>query len=830
MRNLRLAARMLLKTPFVSGVAIASLALGIGANAAIFSIFEQMLLRPLPVHAPGELVNLVAPGPKQGSTSSNMTGFRESVFSYPMFKDLEKAQTVFTGIAGHRMFRASLGVRREPVSEQAVLVSGSYFSLLGLTAAKGRLLTPDDDRVMGANYVAVISYAFWEEKFGKDPNILGERVVINGSGFTVVGVAPRDFDGTTVSVRPVLWIPITMQSQVNVNEGAEDRRSYWVYLFARLKPGVSLETARMAMNAVYRPIITDIEVPLQRDMDASVMAEFKAKMLALEPGARGQSQVHREAGTPIMLLFVVTGLVLLIACANIANLLLARGAGRATEMGVRLALGATRRALVAQLLTESVLLALVGGAASLLVAQWTLSGISALMPGQQGANLQFGLRAPVFVFAAGLSILTGIVFGLFPALHSTRSELIGAIRAGAGQITGGRVAARFRAALVSAQIAMSMALLIVSALFLRNLVNVSRADLGIKVEQLATFALDARRAGYDSMRSVVLFSRTEEELAAIPGVSAVASARVPIIANSNWETSLKIQGVDCSAENACPVSVNRVSAGFFGSLDIPMITGREFTIADGLGKAKVAIVNETFTRRYKMERDAVGKFVSDGGSDSLSVQIVGVVRDIKYATVKDDVPPVFYRPWRQDARVGEMSFYVKTSLPPTQLLGALRATVQRLDPNLPVEQLKTMPQQIHETIFLDRMISILSATFALLATLLASIGLYGVLSYSVEQRTREIGVRMALGANAASVRTLVMRQVGGMVLAGGLIGIIAALAAGRAARSILYRLEGHDPLAFAMAVLLLTAVALLAGWIPARRASNVDPMQALRYD
>lgn len=821
---------MLLKTPFVSAVAVISLALGIGANAAIFSIFEQLLLRPLPVSAPDRLVNLAASGPMPGSTSSNMAGSSDVTFSYPMFRDLEKSQAVFTGIAAHKMFGASLGVRNEPVAEQGVLVSGSYFPVLGLSAAKGRLLTPDDDRVMGANYVAVISYAFWEGKFGKDPAIVGQPVVINGSAFTIIGVAPQGFDGTTVSVRPVIWIPMTMQEAVHVKDGADDRRSYWVYLFARLKPGVSIETARTAMNAIYHPIITDVEAPLQQHIDARTMAEFKAKQLMVEPGARGQSQVHREAKMPIMLLFVVTGMVLLIACANIANLLLARGAGRATEMGVRLSLGATRRQLVAQLLTESVLLAVVGGAAALVVAQWTMSGISALLPPQVSNTLHFSLRVPVILFAGGLSVVTGLVFGLFPALHSTRTDLMGAIRAGAGQLTGGRAAARFRGALVTAQIALSTGLLIMSALFLRSLVNVSRADLGIKVGQLATFSVKARRAGYDTARSAVLFSRTEEDLATIPGVTAVAAARVPLIANSDWETTIKILGYDCSVEGACRVSLNRVSAGFFRSLDVPLLAGREFTTADRLGAPKVAVVNQAFVRRYGRGNDVVGKFISDGNTASLSVQIVGVVRDVKYATVTDEVPPVFYSPWRQDAHAGDMSFYVRTTLPPEQVLGALRTTMQRLDPNLPVEELKTMPQQIRETAFLDRMLSILSATFGLLATLLASVGLYGVLSYSVEQRTREIGVRMALGADGIAVQGLVMRQVGGMVLVGGGIGVVAALGAGRAARSLLYQLEGHDPLAFAGAVVLLACVALLAGWIPARRAARVHPMQALRYD
>jgi predicted permease len=832
MRNLRLAARMLLKAPFVSAVAVVSLALGIGANAAIFSVFEQVLLRRLPVRESDRLVNLASPGPRQGSTSTNDAGGGGArVFSYPMFRDLEKAQTVFTGLAAHRALSVSLGVHNEPMVAQGAVVSGSYFPVLGLTAAKGRLLSPDDDRVLGGHFVAVISYAFWESRFGSDPAIVGERVVVNGSPFTVVGVAPKGFSGTTVgSRRPVIWVPITMQGAVQMNEGADDRRSWWVYLFARLKPDVSMDAARTAMNAVYQPIIRDIEVPLQREMDARTLEQFRQQRLELTPGARGQSEAHTAARLPILLLFLVTGVVLLIACANIANLLLARGAGRATEMGVRLALGAPRSALVVQLLTESVLLALVGGVASLLIAQWTMSGIVALLPQEAAEMLQFSLRLPVVLFAAGLSVVTGLVFGIFPALHNTRRGLMTALRSGAGQLTGGRAAARFRASLVTGQIALSTVLLITSTLFLRSLVNLSTADLGLNVEQLATFSLDSHRAGYDTTRSAVLFARVEEELAAIPGVTAVASTRVPMLAHSNWTSSIKVQGYPCDDPRACQSATNRVSVGYFAAIGAPLLAGREFTNADRVGSPDVAIVNQAFARRFNLGNDVIGKFMGGGRSDSLTVQIIGLARDIKYSAIKDTVPPVFYRPWRQEARVGDLTFYVRTSLPPARVLSAVRTTMQRLDPNLPVEELKTMPQQVDDNVALDRMISILAGSFSLLATLLASVGLYGVLSYSVEQRTREIGVRMALGADARSVRALVLRQVGRMALIGGLIGIAGALAVGRAARSFLYELQGHDPVAFTLAVVLLAGVALIAGWLPARRASAVDPVHALRYD
>ena len=829
MRNITLAARMLLKTPFVTTVAILSLALGIGANTAIFSMFDQLLRRPLPVNEPTRLVNLSAPGPAPGSNSCNQSGGCDIVFSYPMFRDLEKAQTSFTGIAAHRIMNVSLSVRNEPMTGEGSMVSGSYFPVLGLNAALGRLLTPDDDNVIGANFVAVLSYSFWETKFGKDPSVLGKPFIVNGKSFTIIGVAPESFNGTTSGSRPLVYMPISMRGELQRFTRWEDRRNYWMYLFARLKPGVSIDAARTASNAVYQPILTDVEAPLQQGMSDKTMESFKKKLLLLDPGARGQSSMIREAKTPLILLFSVTGVVLLIACANIANLLLARGAGRATEMGVRLALGGTRRHLITQLLTESVMLSLIGGAASLLVAFWTLRAISALLPPDASETMRFSISGPVIAFAGLLSVLTGVLFGLFPALHSTRSDLMGTIRAGAGQIAGGRAAARFRAGLVTAQIALSMGLLIMSALFLKSLMNVSKVDLGLRVDNIATFSIVPRRSGYDSAQSVVLFNRVAQELKGVPGVTGVTEGVVPLLSGSNNNNSLKVQGYDCGPDVDCNSAANEIGADYFKTFNVPILAGREFTTADGFGTQRMAIVNEEFVRKFKLG-NAVGKFIGEDENDSLNVQIIGVIRNVKYSDVKDSVPPVYYRPWRQDPRTGDLYFYVQSSLPPEQMLGTLRATIKRIDPNLPIEELKTMPQQVKENVFLERMISILSSAFALLATLLAGVGLYGVLSFSVQQRTREIGVRMALGANGAKVRGMVMRQVGIMILIGGVVGTASAIGLGRAARSLLYQLEAYDPVAVTLSIVLLSCIALAAGFIPARRAAMVDPMHALRYD
>jgi predicted permease len=831
MRNITLAARMLLKTPFVTAIAILSLALGIGANAAIFSMFDQLLWRPLPVPQPKQLVNLSAPGPMPGSNSCNQTGQCDEVFSYAMFRDLEKApQSPFSGLVGHRITNLSLSVRNEPITGNGAMVSGSYFPVLDVRPALGRLLGPDDDKVQGANFVAVISYRFWDEKFGHDPSVIGQNVIINGKSFNIVGVAPKGFEGTTAGTRPLVYVPLTMRGELQRFTRWEDRRNYWVYVFGRLKPGQTLATAATAINAIYHPIITDVEAPLQKEMSDKTMESFKAKKVLLAAGSRGQSSIHKEAKTPILLLFSVTAVVLLIACANIANLLLARGAGRATEMGVRLALGATRRHLIVQLLTESVMLALIGGAASLLVASWTLGVLRALLPPDAADTMQFHVSGAVIAFAALLSVATGIVFGLFPALHSTRGDLITVIRAGAGQIAGGRAAARFRASLVTAQIALSMGLLIMSALFLRSLMNVSKVNLGLTVDNVATFEIVPARAGYDSTRSAVLFNRVGQELAALPGVTSETEGMVPLLQGDNWGEGVHVQGFECGPDIDCGSRFNQIGVDYFKTFGVNLLAGREFTTADNLGSQQVAIVNQAFAKKFRMGNDVVGKFMGDGDNDSLNIQIIGLVPDVKYSDVKDSVPPVYYRAWRQDPRAGNLAYYVRSSLPPSTILGTLRSTMQRIDPNLPVENLKTMPQQVKENVFLDRMISILSSAFALLATLLAGVGLYGVLSYSVTQRTREIGVRMALGADAANVRRLVMKQVATMLVVGGIIGVVAAFGLGNAARSMLFQLEAHDPTAMTIAVVLLACVALAAGFIPARRAAMVDPMHALRYD
>ncbi len=532
MVNLKLALRSLTKTPFVTGVAVISLALGIGANAAIFSLFDQLLLRPLPVHEPSELVNLLAPGPKPGWNSCDQAGDCDAVFSYAMFRDLERTQTVLSGLAGHRSFGANLAMKGQtPQSAEGMMVSGSYFDVLGVKPALGRLLGPEDDRTIGANYLAVLSHAYWTTQLGSDPTVLDKMITVNGQQMTIVGVAPADFDGTTMGSTPKVFVPISMRAQIDPGFDAFDqRRGYWVYLFGRLKPGTSMEQASSGLNAVYGPIIRDIETPLQEGMSEQTLTRFRAREVTLEPGARGQSSLSGEARTPMILLLGITCVVLLIACANIANLLLARAASRSLEMAVRLSLGATRLQVVTQLLTEACMLAVMGGVASLVVARWTLAAVASILPPEAVPTLHFQLDMQVMLFAAALAVVTGLLFGMFPALHSTRPDLISTIRANTGQPSGARAAARFRTSLVTAQIALSMALLISAGLFLRSLSNVSRVELGVKADNVVTFGISPELNGYEPARSLALFLACHCWLVANGGAAwrSRASSRVRI--------------------------------------------------------------------------------------------------------------------------------------------------------------------------------------------------------------------------------------------------------------------------------------------------------------
>jgi len=828
--TLKIAFRTLTKTPFVTTVAILSLALGIGANAAIYSLFDQMLLQALPVQEPSELVNLGNPGPKPGSTSCSQAGGCDEVFSYPMFRDLEAAPTGFAGIAAHVTFGANLARDGQTVSATGLLVSGSYFPLLGVQPTLGRLLGPDDDKNIGEGFVAVLSHDYWQNRLGGDPSALNGSLIVNGQPLTIVGVAAAGFHGTTLGSRPDVFVPITMRTVLMPNwEGFDRRTSYWAYLFARLRPEVTLEQAGPELNGVYTALINDVEAELQEGMSEPTMERFRARELSFAPGVRGQSNMHGEVETPLLLLFAITGIVLLIACATVANLLLARGAQRAQEMAVRGALGASRLHLLKQLLTESVLLAALGGVASLIVARWTLAGIGAALPAEATDSIALGLNPSIVLFAAGLSLLTGIVFGFYPALHATRSDLAAVLRSSSGQPSGSRDAARFRSSMVIAQLALSTALLVSAGLFIKSLINVTQVDLGLNTTNLVQFGISPELNGYQPEETKALFAQVEQALTALPGVTGVSTGMVAILGGSSWGNSVSVEGFESGPDIDAGSRLNVIGPDYFSTLGIPLIAGREFTVDDTLDTPQVVIINAAFAEKFGLEGPrAVGKRMSTGGSgnDDLDIEIVGIIENAKYARVKQAVPPMYFTPYRQDDSIGDITFYVRTAGDPDQVLRTVPTVIERLDPNLPVENLKTLEIQLRESVFLDRMIGMLSSAFATLATMLAAIGLYGVLAYTVAQ----IGVRMALGANAHSVRSLVLKQLGRMAAVGVVVGLAAAIALGRAAQSLLFELEGTDPVVMVLSVLTLGFIALLAGYIPARRASRIDPMQALRYE
>ena len=831
-RDTTLGVRLLIRNPWFSALSVAMLALGIGANAAIYSMFEQTLLRPLPVGAPGDLVNLSAPGSKPGGDNCNQAGRCVDVFSLPMYRDLATLSPGFSGIAAHRASDVTLTPARVDRSEWAMgmLVSGNYFDVLQVRPALGRMIAEAD--VVAAAPVAVLSHAYWRTRLNGDPTVLGEALLVNGHPLTIVGVAPAGFEGTTLGFRPAAYMPFAMRAVIEPGNAGdlENRRFHWVYLFGRLAPGVSLAQARDALNAPYRRILEEVEAPLLTGVSDQTRAQFLAKQIVATDGSRGQSRLHAVLNTPLTLLLLVAGVVLLIACANIANLQLARAATRASEMAVRLSIGGSRWQLVRQLLIESCVLALAGGAAGLVVAHWTLQGIALLLPTAEDMALTFALDWPGMLVGAALTIGAGLLFGLAPALKATRPDILSTLKDQSGQPSGARSSARLRSVLCTAQIALAMALLVSAGLFVRSLVNVSNVPLGLDPEHLVTFAVAPGLNGYSPEGTRAFVERLEADLAAVPGVTSASASLIRVLSNQSNGGNLIVEGFTTDPDADTNVRMHGVGPEFFRTLGMPLLAGRAFSAADTTGAPRVAIVNEAFARKFNLGANPVGRRLGRRGATALDTEIVGMVRDAKYSDVKGDVPALLYEPYRQNAELFGMYFYVRTALPPEPLLAVVPGVVRAIDPRVPVRDLVTMPQQVRENTFLDRMVSVLSLAFASLATVMAALGLYGVLSYTIAQRTKEIGLRMALGADAATVRGMVLRQMARMTLAGAGVGLLAAFGLGAAAQSLLYGLDGFDPLVVASSVGLLAIIAMAAALAPAIRASRIDPMRALRWD
>jgi predicted permease len=828
--SVRYAIRGFRHSPGFALIAILSLALGIGANTAIFSLLDRVLMRSLPVKDAGQLVLFSSKGPRSGNVLASYDS--DYTFSYPLYKNFRDHAPALNGVIAFFSAPASISVKGQTEYAGAHMVSGNYFDVLGMKPALGRLISPQDERTTGEVPVAVLSNAFWARRFGSDSAVLNQSLNVNGHPMTIIGVAPPDFKGLVVGEAPAIFVPVTMEpAMLPGRAGLNNRRSMWLNILARLQPGTTGKAAEAAVNAFWRPLLEEDVKELQL-ASANARQRYVNQHLTLMPAGKGVPMFSQMFEAPLVVLMTLVGLVLLIACANVANLLLARAAGRRKEIAVRLALGARRRDLIRQVLTESLILAVAGGGLGILLASWTSGLLLALLPFDNiGEAISTDPDLRILAFTAGLSIVCAILFGLAPALQSSGSNLADALKQQASNVLGNKTHERFRKGLVVTQVALSLLLLVGAGLFMRSVQNLEAIDTGFRQDHLMGFSINPSLGGYSGAKATELYDQLYGKFAALPGVRAAAASATPLLTDTQWVTSIVVPGYEKKENDRSP-NVDAVSPGFFSAMAIPMIAGREFTAADGASAPKVAVVNEAFARMYFGGANPVGRyFYYSNDKDKSPIEIVGLVKNGKYADLREKQQVFLFRPYSQhDAAENSMTFYVRTTQSPALISTALREAVRSTDPNLPVFGMKTMEQQIGESVFLERLVSGLSAFFGGLATLLAAIGLYGVMSYVVTRRTREIGVRMALGADRGAVLKLVMAEVALIVGIGVAIALPAAFPLTKLAQSQLYGVGAHDPGVMAGATVLLAVVALLAGYIPAARATRVDPINALRSE
>jgi putative ABC transport system permease protein len=842
-RDFGYAVRTLRRSRGFAAVAALTLALGIGANTAIFTLLDQVLLRLLPVKNPQQLVLLTMRGRHYGN---NWGG---NAISYPMYRDFQDHNEVFSGMFSRFPDPVSMTFGGQAELVAAELVSGTYFEVLGVGTALGRTFTPEDDRVPNGHPLVMLSYDFWKQRFGGDRQIVGKTVLINKHEMTIIGVAQAGFDGVELGYSTKIFIPVMMEQQIIIGNPKmlTDRRSRWVNAFGRLKPGVTETKAKASLQPFMHSMLEqEVKEAAFRNASAYDREEFLKCWIDVLPGSQGRASLRRELRTPLWVLMATTGMVLLIACANIANLLLARATGRQKEIAVRLAMGATRGRIVAQLLIETLSLSAVGGVLGLALAFWADKALMAVYLPSDSGNLNIS-TAPdlrILAFTLAVTVVTGVIFGLAPALQATRPDVGRTLKDQAGAVVGGGHG-RLRSALVVTQVALSLLLLIGAGLFLRSLKNLSNLGTGFPAERLVGFKIDPSLNGYTPQQLNGFYQQLTGDLGAIPGVKSVAVASMRIMENDEWDSGLTAEGYSATKPDDHPQAyMNQIGPGYFATLGVPIVAGRDFRLTDNrvIKRADATddfdttpttvIINEKFGQKFFAGRNPVGMhlgFGTDPGTHT-DMEIIGVVKDIKYTNLRDEIPIQAYVPYMNSPYLGGMTIYVRTAGEPNQLMSSVRAKMRDLDANVPIYAMRTMDEQINNSLSTERMIASLSTVFGFVATVLAIIGLYGVMSYSVAQRTREIGIRMALGAEQGKVIEMVMREVLTLIAIGVGVGVPAALVLTRVVKSQLYGLEAHDPWTLGLATGLLAMVACAAGYVPALRASRVDPMKALRYE
>jgi macrolide transport system ATP-binding/permease protein len=814
MNDLKFAFRQLLKNPGFTAVAVLTLALGIGANTAIFSVVDQLLMRPLPVSDPQRLVLL---GQSRGE------GRVDFEFNYPLFRDYQRGNQVFSQLSATAEQAVGLGTGGATERQRALLVSGNYFSMLGVNAALGRTFAPNEGVEIDDAPVVVISHGLWQRRFGADPQVLNRGVTVNGRPFTIIGVAPREFAGTTRGFVPDLYVPITMLGQLSAdrpgNEHPLNTRYFtWHWIMGRLKDGVAPEQAQAAMGL------------LAQQANAAALPNTSTNLVVL-PGAQGFSDNLREARLPLNLLLGTAGLVLLIACANLANLQLARATGRTRDFAIRLALGAGRGRLVRGLLTESLLLSLAGGGLGLLVAVWLVDVLNQFRPPNADIELPSGLDPRALLFALAASVATGLLFGLVPAFRASRPQIVPELKGG-GSTTEPRVGRwNLRSGLVVLQVSLSLVVLVSAGLCTRSLQKLQGIDAGFEPSKVVLASFDLGLNNYAAPQAKEFYDRLLERVRTLPGVEAAGLSLVTPLSGSAPGMSVeRVEGYQAGPREHAVGEINFVDGDFFRALSVPLLRGRDFTAIDAANSPAVVVINDAFAQRYFSGQDPVGKRIFQHGPDGgTPTEVVGVVETTRSRRLTDQARPAMYFPLTQKPDRA-LTLSVRTGLDPAATISRLRELVTSLDPNVPIFRLRTLEQQKNGSLSLQRMAATLLGGFGLLALLLAALGIYGVLAYSVSRRTREIGVRMALGAQVADVLRLVLRQGFGLTGIGLLLGLGGAFAATRLLSGFLYEVQPFDPVTFFAVALLLALVAMVACWLPARRAARVHPMTALRNE